>query len=142
MVWIWLSLTIVLTVIEISTFQLVSIWLATGALAATIVTAIFPTLAIGWQIAIFLCASAALLIATRPIVKRLLKKTAAQETNLDLVIGKEAVVTEDIDNIRGSGAVKINGLEWSARSENGMAITKDSVVTVISISGNKLIVKY
>ena len=30
--------------------------------------------------------------------------------------GKEAVVTEHIDNLQGSGAVRISGVEWSARS--------------------------
>ena len=57
-----------------------------------------------------------------------------------MVIGKEAHVTEDIDNLMGTGAVKCLGKEWSARSENGEVIAKGEIVTVVKIEGVKLIV--
>lgn len=141
MVWFWLSLTIILTVVEMSTVQFVSIWFAVGTAISTIIVAIFPTMNIGWQILIFAVVATVLLIATRPLVKRFLeKRTEEQKTNLDLIIGKDAVVTEKIDNTFGTGAVKINGLVWSARTDDEDNIEVGEIVTIKKIVGNKLII--
>ena len=72
---------------------------------------------------------------------KLLKRGKNQETNLELNIGKVAVVTEKIDNVRGEGAVKINGLEWSARSLDDSVIEKDELVIFKEIRGNKALVE-
>lgn len=142
MVWFWLTLTIILTVVEISTVQFVSIWFSVGAAVSTVAVAIFPTINIGWQIVIFAVTATVLLIATRPLVKRFLeKRTEEQKTNLDLIIGKDAIVTEKIDNINGMGAVKINGLTWSARSDGADTIDVGELVTIDRIVGNKVIIK-
>ena len=61
-------------------------------------------------------------------------------TNYELDIGKTAVVTEDINNALSVGRVKLNGVNWDARSEDGMEISAGSIVTVKEISGSKLIV--
>ncbi len=141
MVWFWLGFTVALTVLELVTTQFVSIWFAVGAAVCTIVCAIFPTIGLGWQILIFVLCSLALLIATRPLVKRLLNKRSAEhETNLDRLIGKNAVVTEEIDNLRSVGAIKIGGLVWSARSSDGEIIPVGEIVVFESINGNKAIV--
>ena len=142
MVWMWLSLAVFLTVVEISTTQFVSIWFAAASAVTTVITAIFPEMHIGWQLLIFAALSLALLIATRPFVKRLIaRRTEEQKTNLELIIGREARVTEDIDNINGLGAVKVGGLIWSAKSEDGSAVAKDEIVTIVRIEGNKVIIK-
>ena len=142
MVWMWLSLAVVLTVIEISTTQFVSIWFAAASAVTTVIAAIFPEMHVGWQVLIFAALSLALLVATRPFVKRLIaRRTEAQKTNLELIVGREAIVTEDIDNINGLGAVKVGGLVWSARSEDGADVAKDEIVKIVRIEGNKLIIK-
>ena len=142
MVWMWLTLAVILTVVETSTAQFVSIWFAVASAVTTVVVAFFPEINIGWQLLIFTALSLALLAATRPFVKRLIaRRTEAQKTNLELVLGREAIVVEDVDNINGLGAVKVGGLVWSARSEDGTAILKDDIVTVVKIEGNKLVIK-
>lgn len=143
MEWIWLALTIGLFVIELATTQLVCVWFAASSMVTAILTAIFGDMGFGivWQIVVFTVLSVGLLFATRPLVKRLLKKkTEKQKTNLELYIDKEAVVVEDINNIKGEGAVKIAGIVWSARSENGESISKDEIVIFKEINGNKAIV--
>ena len=142
MEWFWLSLAIALTVIELSTVQLVSIWFALGAMATSVIKGIFPQLNIGWQLVIFVLISLILLISTRPLVKKhLMKRREDQKTNLDLILGKEAVVVEAINNVKGEGAVKINGIVWSARSSDGEDIPADVIVILKQISGNKAIVE-
>ena len=84
--------------------------------------------------------SAVLLVLTRPIAVKMLRKGTVA-TNADSLIGQEAVVTEKIDNLRSTGTVQINGQEWTARSVNPEhIIEKDEVVMVRSIEGVKLIV--
>ena len=144
MEWIWLGLMIALIVIELSTTQLICVWFAFGAMITSILTAIFGDIGFGilWQIIVFAMVSVALLFATRPIVKKLLtKRTEKQKTNLELYIDKEALVTEDINNIKGEGAVKINGLVWSAKSKSGEDIPNGEIVIFKEIIGNKAIVE-
>ena len=144
MVWVWLSLAIALVVVELSTTQLVSIWLAVASAITAIIVAIVSSfggsLPIVWQAVIFVVSSAILLASTRKLVKKLLKKSKNQETNLELNIDKVAVVTEKIDNELATGAVKVNGLVWTARSVDGSVIDEGELVIFKEIQGNKALV--
>lgn len=137
---IWLGIAVFLIVIECFTLDLVAIWCAAAALVLTIIAAAFPSLDPVWQIAIFLAITTVLLLSTRRAVKRFMKRRKGQETNLELIIDHTAVVVEEIHNDLGAGEVKINGLVWRARSEDGAVIAKETLVTVKEIAGNKLIV--
>lgn len=141
MFWIWFVVAVAFLFIEMMTSDLVSIWFAASALVMGIVTAIFPTLQLGWQIGIFAALSAVLFVATRKLVKKFFKHSKEQETNLELVVGHEAVVTSAIDNLLEQGEIKINGLFWSARSVDGEKIPEGEVVTIEKLSGNKALVK-
>ena len=139
--WAWLALAIGLMAVELTTTQLVSVWFAIGAGVTSIVKVIFSSLGFPWQLLIFTSVSLALLIATRPLVKRFfVKRDRAHETNLQLVVGKDAVVVEEINNIKGEGAIRINGLVWSARSDDDSQIPVDEIVIFKEINGNKAIV--
>lgn len=141
MEWFWLALAIGLLVVEVVTTQFVTIWFATSAGIVAIITAIAVNFPIYWQIIIFVVLSIALLLATRPLVKKLLKKrTDAQKTNLDLLINNEAIVIEEIENISGRGAVKLRGTVWSAKSEENQVIKEGEIVIFKKIEGNKAIV--
>ena len=142
MEWFWLALTIGLVVVELATTDLITIWFACGAGIAALLSALINSLPIYAQLIIFISVSVALLVATRPLAKRLnQRRSEEQKTNLDLLIGKEAIVTEAIDNMNGKGAIKINGAVWSARSENGNTIEENSIVIFKQIKGNKAIVE-
>lgn len=135
----WLAAVIVLGIVEAATVGLVTIWFAIGALAA-LISSLFggpPWL----QILLFIVVTAVTLVTTRPLVKKYFGKNSHKATNADMVIGKEAHVTEAIDNLTGTGAVKCMGKEWSARSENGEIIAEDEIVVAVKIEGVKLIVR-
>lgn len=139
--WFWLALAIGLAVVEISTTQLVCIWFSIGAAVTAIITSIFGSLGLPWQIMIFVGVSVILLLSTRRLVKKFLSSRGKENaTNLDLYIGKDAIVVEEINNIKGQGAVRINGLTWTARSDDETVIAVDTIVTFKKINGNKAIV--
>ena len=139
--WIWFGLALTLLVAELCTIDLVAIWFAISALMLGILAAIFTELQFGWQALIFVLLSTGLFLATRPFVKKFMKRKKGQETNLELVIDNTARVVEVIDNSREVGAAKINGLIWTARSVDGSIIEVDELVLVKEIKGNKLIVE-
>ena len=134
----WLIISAVLIVTEIITLGLTTIWFAAGALVAAL--GAYVGLGIIAQLILFIVVSVILLELTRPLaIKYLNDKTV--RTNADSLIGEIAIVTEDIDNIAGKGAVKIQGEVWTARStEDEMTIEKEAKVQVLDISGVKLIV--
>lgn len=135
----WLILFIILLVIEIATLGLTTIWFAAGALVAFIAAVL--GLGVGIQIILFFLSSLILLIFTRPIAVRYLNKTRTK-TNAESLLGKTAVVTESIDNLRNMGTAVINGQEWTARAlSDDIRIEKDTEVTIIEIKGVKLMVE-
>lgn len=133
---IWAVLFVAFVIVEISTFELVSIWLAVGALGAMFMS-IFE-LPLWSQLVVFIVASLILILATRPIVKKLLKDV--KPTNADLDIGKTATVTEEINNKTGKGRVNLNGVFWAARTVDNEIIPEGTIVVVKEIDGAKLIV--
>lgn len=80
------------------------------------------------------------MLITFPLIRSRRKK-AHIATNADLDIGKTAAVIEKIDPTINTGRVTLNGVDWCAVSENGEAIPKDAIVTIVEISGAKLIVR-
>lgn len=139
MAMVWLIAMVCLLVFEAAVPGLVSIWFAIGALAALLSALLNAPL---WlQIFWFIFVSFAALWFTRPLVKKYVN-SKVQPTNADVVIGKEAVVFEDIDNVRCSGAVNVDGKQWTARSKDAdVKIPAGKVVKVLRIEGVKLIVE-
>ena len=61
---------------------------------------------------------------------------------MNSLIGKKAVVIQKIDNLSQTGQVRINDIEWMARTESdGEKIPEESVVEIEAVRGVKLIVK-
>lgn len=135
----WLVLLVLFLIAEIATTSLVSIWFVGGCAAAALTT--FVTDEIWIQILVFLAVSVVLVLCLRPIAARLTRKTETP-SGAQRLIGKEAVVTEPIDNLAAKGAVQVNGAYWTARTEsNDTKIEKGTVVKVLRIDGVKLIVE-
>lgn len=135
---IWAIAIVVFGFIEGITAQLVSIWFVLGSIGGLI--AAFAGLSTPFQLLIFVAVTIITLIATRPIVKKQLD-TKKQKLNADRCIGQNAVVSDEINNLEGRGAVKVDGKEWTARSSTQEIIKQGETVTVEKIEGVKLIVK-
>lgn len=138
-VWLWLALFVFFVIAEASTVVLVSIWFAGGSLVGLILAALHAP---WWlQIIAALLVSGVLLYFTRPIAMKHFNKNRVK-TNISIMAGKQAIVTEKIDNLQATGQVIVNGQEWSARNvENDEVIPEGAVVIIEKVSGVKLMVK-
>ena len=138
MIAVWLVVSAALIIAEIISLGLTTIWFAIGALAAAFVAFLGAGLSV--QLIVFSVISVVFLIFTAPMARKHFMGQP-EKTNIEGLVGMIGVVTDTIDNLKSEGTVSLNGLEWSARSENGESIEKDCRVSVVSISGVKLIVK-
>ena len=135
----WILLFIIFLIAEAATAGLVSIWFCAGALCSFAAAKVGAAVYI--QIIIFVVASVALFVLTRPFVKNVIK-LKSEPTNLDRIIGQSVAVTERIDNKADTGAIKYDGKIWTARSNDfDVTFEKGDFVTVDRIEGVKVIVK-
>ena len=135
----WLGILAVLLIIEAATVGLVTVWFAGGALAAAIASGAGAGAVTQWLL--FLAVSLVLLFCTRPLAVRYMTR-GIPSTNVNSLIGKKAVVIQKIDNLSQTGQVRINDIEWMARTESdGETIQEESVVEIEAVRGVKLIVK-
>ena len=115
----WLIVLVALVVIELLTMGLTTVWFAGGALIAT----------------------AVLIVFTRPLAVRYFNKDRVR-TNAESLVGRQAIVISEIDNLQGVGQVNVGGMEWSARTRiDGVRLPVGTVTTILGINGVKLIVE-
>lgn len=136
---VWLVILVVLVAIELATMGLTTIWFAGGALAAALISLLHPPVLL--QIILFLAVSALLLYFTRPIAVKYFNKDRVR-TNVESLVGRQAIVISEIDNLQGIGQVNVGGMEWSARTTaDEVKLPVGAVVIVVAIDGVKLIVE-
>ena len=136
---IWAGLLVVFVIGEAVTVGLASIWFAVGALVALACALLGANLWV--QLTAFMLASALSLAAFRPLARKYINGKV-EPTNADRIIGGEALVTEEIHNIRGKGAVTIGGMTWTARSEGDEKIPVGTLVRILRIEGVKVYVEH
>ena len=136
---IWLAVLVVCVGIEIATMGLTTIWFAGGALVSAILAALNAPL---WlQIVAFFVVSLILLYLTRPVAVKYFNKDRVK-TNVESLIGRQAIVISEIDNLQGIGQVTVGGQEWSARSvKDDVQLPVGTLVVDRSVRGVKLIVE-
>lgn len=135
--WVWVAVTIICVVIESLTLALTTIWF--GISAFVLVFLAFTPLPFVAQVFIFVALALVLLIFTRPIVKKKLSQKQIA-TNYERVIGQIAVVTKKITAL-DKGAVKINGMEWTAAVKEDIVLEKGSKCIIEEIAGVTAYVK-
>lgn len=134
----WLIVFVVFAALELVSLGLTSIWFAIGALAACI-TSLFTG---NWiiQAIVFIIVTVVVLIFLRPIAMKYIN-SKAEKTNIDSIEGKVGKVILEIDNVNAKGMVKIDGMEWTARSLENEIMKEGTLVEVVSVEGVKVIVK-
>ena len=135
---IWLITSGIFFICEIITVGFLVFWLGVGALIAMLVS--FFTSNIIIQMSVFVISSGLLILLTRPLVNKISKKDVVP-TNVYSLIGKKAIVTEEINWVTGKGLIKFEGEVWSAKSKEQINIPAGSEVEIVSIEGVKAFVK-
>lgn len=132
---VWLIIAGVLFIGEILTVGFLLLWFAIAAVAAMLVS--FITTNIFIQILVFVIVSVILIIFTRPILAKYTKNDNTV-TNSNAIIGKIALVTEDISLLNSTGQINVDGEIWSAKTmDPNLTIPKGSKVEIIGIDGVK-----
>lgn len=135
---IWLIASAIMFILEIFTISFLLFFPAIGAFLAFLCAIFGASMQV--QIITFVISSILLIAFIRPIVTKFFKaKDVAM--NSESVIGKNAVVIKEIDNLHGKGQVKVAGEIWSAVSSTDENIEEGSTVIILKIEGVKLIVK-
>ena len=135
----WIVVMIATIVIEAATMGLTTIWFTGGALIALIVEMLNGSVYL--QILAFLVISLFLLCFTRPVAVKYFNRERTR-TNLDGLIGKQAVVIVSIHNLNETGRVVVEGKEWMARSTDvSRTFEEGEIVRIQSIQGVKLMVE-
>ena len=134
---IWLVLMVICLVVEALTVSMVTLWFAAGAVVALLLSLLH--LQVWVQVVVFFVVSIALLACMRPMFRRHVAPKLTP-TNVDAIVGTRAVVTAEIDNVCAAGQVKLNGMDWSARSATGEIIPAGTQVRVERVEGVKLFV--
>lgn len=134
---VWFIFLVIFVLAEAATVTVVSLWFAAGALVAMIVSMLGGPV---WlQVLLFIVVSFVLLWMLRPILKKFYTPKLTR-TNVDAVIGKVGITMMTIDNNMAQGKVKLEGMEWSARSTSGEEIPENIQVRIDRVEGVKLFV--
>lgn len=135
----WLLLAAIFIVIEIISLGLTTIWFAGGAFVAALAGLAGANLTV--QIILFAVVSIVLLVVTRPIAKKYLD-SRTEKTNAEALVGQNAIVLDEVNNLLETGRAKINGMEWTARSKvDSVTIPAGAVAKIVDIQGVKLILE-
>ena len=135
---IWLIAAGVFLILEIFTMGFLVFWLSIGCLFSMLISFITDSLII--QTTVFVFSSGLLIFATKPLTKKFTEKDN-KKTNVYSLVGKKAIVTEDIDWVSGNGQIRFDGQVWSARSTEKVNIAKGTEVEITKIDGVKAFVK-
>jgi membrane protein implicated in regulation of membrane protease activity len=135
----WLIAAGIFFIIEMATIGFLVFWLGIGALLAMVTS--FITDSIFIQALVFVITSTLLLIFTRPLVNKFIKIPKEIKTNAYSIIGKKGIVISKINNIEGTGQIKMDGEIWSAKSATDEDIPENTEVEIVEIDGVKAVVK-
>lgn len=134
----WLIASGIFFVGEIITVGFLLFWFGVAGLITMVVS--FFTSNIIIQSVVFLVTSVILILSTKSFVKKFVNKETIV-TNVNSLIGKKAIVIQEINNLQGTGQIKISGEIWSAQNESDSIISENQEVEIIKVEGVKLIVK-
>ena len=125
----WFIVVIVMTLMEIITINLVTIWFVLSGIIALIISIYSHNITM--EFTVFVIGGLLFLVITKPIIDKYYKPVKA-ETNLDRIIGKKAIVIKEISK-GNNGCIKVDGKEWTAFSDT--KIERGKTVKILGIKG-------
>lgn len=135
----WLIAAGIFFIIEIATVGFLVFWFGIGALIAMVVSIFVPNVYI--QAIVFIVSSTLLIFFTKPFVNKFVNKGKTIATNAYSIIGCTGIVTKEINDLKGTGQVKIGGETWSAKTLSEETLPENTEIEVVKIDGVKAIVQ-
>lgn len=128
----WLGLAVLLGALELFSLDLILLMLAGGAVLGMVAAIIgLPVVA---QVLIALAGSAACLVLVRPSVVKRLHGGPTLVLGHDALVGKQAVVIEQVS--AHGGQVRVGGDVWTARAyDEDLVIEPGATVDIFQIKG-------
>lgn len=134
----WIAVTIISFIVEIATVGLVSIWFTFAGIGSIVVNLLGGSILLQWLVFVIVSIIGLLLFKHYWFKKM---KPNLVPMNLDRFINKKVFVFEKIDNSSDTGAVKIDGQLWTARTIERTIINIGEEVIIKSREGNTLFVE-
>lgn len=132
--WVWLIIALVLGITEVLSTTFVLMWIAIGGVITAVMALFVPDL---WlQTGIFAVASAALLVITRPSVRKW-RGVQTIPTPADRMVGKIGLVVTAPQQEQ-LGTIRIQGELWSVSSNE--TLTRGMEVVVVKADSSVLVV--
>jgi membrane protein implicated in regulation of membrane protease activity len=138
LIWLWAGAALLFFIAELFTAGFFLVCFGIGAVAAALLAAF--NVDILWQFVAFIGVSGLAVVFVRPFANQVSSHTD-NPVGIDRVVGKPAVVLEEINPLLASGQVRVEREEWRADSVDGQPIAKDEIVEVVAVSGTRLLVK-
>lgn len=136
--WVWLGVTALSLILEFVTLDMVSVWFVPAGIVSLILAACEANLAL--QIVVFIALSVVLILTCRKWALKFLNKNESISATAKDLVGQKYTLLSDI-SLDKTGTIKINGVAWNVASEDGSEIKKGTKVTIVTLKGNKYIVK-
>jgi membrane-bound serine protease (ClpP class) len=115
---IWITVAVIAAIVEVSIPHFGVIFVSVGALAAAI--AAYLSLGLPVQMVLFIIVVGVSFMVLRPMVLRNMG-AAGVPGRTEALIGREGIVTHDIDATLGAGRVNVQGQDWAARATAPLA---------------------
>ena len=132
---IWLVIVFLLTIVELATINLVSVWFVISGCLALIVSLFTQNFYI--QFGVFVICGIVFLVLTKPFLNKL-KREKEENLYRERIPGMEGIVTVAIKKGK-IGEVKVDGKLWSATADED--IERENLIKVLEVDGIKLVVK-
>lgn len=133
----WLVAFVILIIIEVSTYNLTTIWFALSCVPLIFLS--WFGFNSQWQSVIFVILTAVFLIFTRPFVIKRLKRKTKNDPNE--IAGKNVTVIKKIEEGERGEVKTANGVVWNAMSDVHTEIPEGAECVILEVKGNTLKVK-
>lgn len=128
---IWIIVALFFFILEIFTPGFAVACLSIGAIGGAVASAC--DIDLKFQILVFAVCTLLAFVLVRPIMLKLFHgKSQGVATNVDALIGRQAVVSEEIKPVVG-GRVKVDGDDWKAVTADGKAVDAGKVVRILKV---------
>jgi len=126
MPFIWIGIIVFAAIAEIYTYALITVWFIPSAVTAFILS--LTGFHVRVQVFVFFIIALVSLVISKTIFRNFMKSK--------LITGRNAIVTEEINNYKNTGLIRTNGTEYHAKSDDDDIIYETGlVVTIIRTEG-------